>query len=550
MSRNRNQSLGEASLDTLVHSSELRSSGTESGRDHPANMLASDIPPVRTSGRMNSTNHFLSLMNMQNPVEKADHAAVGETGTFRARAMARRWVNNSRRKLLEKNASARSINSTRSISSSVNADVTETSPLKKKAIPEDRSSHNQEWSGDSTHEEPKNIWASFADIWFGKPVSLFLLATPLALWATHNHWSGAWIFWTTFFVLLPLASILGDFTEEAALHTNETIGGLLNATFGNCVEVIVALQALLRDEIRVVQASMIGSIFSNLLLVLGCCFLFGGIFHPEQKYNVTSANASMGLLALSSLAFVLPTPYANYYEVQDEDVLVISRAAAIGLFLMYLQLLVFQLHTHRDVFDGAEEPDGGATEDEEGPSIPMWLAMFGLGVVTLLIAWFSDALVGSIDDFCGETGISRTFVGLIILPIVGNAVEHITAVNVAMKNKMVRHKTIVILLLGSCRLSSFLSFFHFQDLSLGVAVGSCTQIALFVVPITVIVGWCTDKNMTLNFPHFEIFLYVLSVFTVSIALGTGRSNWLLGSLLITTYVMIAIGFWFEKVVDF
>jgi Ca2+:H+ antiporter len=221
------------------------------------------------------------------------------------------------------------------------------------------------------------------------------------------------------------------------LHTNETIGGLLNATFGNCVEVIVALQALLRDEIRVVQASMIGSIFSNLLLVLGCCFLFGGFIYNEQRFNITSASASMGLLALSSLALVLPTPYAKYYEVQDEDVLIISRAAAIGLFLMYLQLLFFQLHTHRDVFDGKpaeREESGGETaeddEEEELPAVPMWMALLGLGVVTLLVAWFSDALVASIDDFCEETGVSRTFVGLIILPIVGNAVEHITAVNV------------------------------------------------------------------------------------------------------------------------
>ncbi|KAG7354220.1 calcium/proton exchanger Cax [Nitzschia inconspicua] len=525
----RNQSLGEEPLDSLQHSSNTRDS-TNNGRGHRAALSDSNFPTLLESCNNGATGHFVSSMSMLHPMEVSENAAVGEVGTFRSRAMARRFINTSRRKLLEKNASVKSMAST----DSDVVNVGETTPLVR-SIPEDRSSTNLDMMGSEASvpkddEEPQNIWKNFFDFWFGKPVSIFLLATPLALWATVNEWSGAWIFWTNFFVLLPLASILGDFTEEAALHTNETIGGLLNATFGNCVEVIVALQALLRDEIRVVQASMIGSIFSNLLLVLGCCFLFGGYFYKEQKFNMTSATASMGLLALSSLALVLPTPYAKYFEVQDQDVLMISRAAALVLFSMYVQLLFFQLHTHRDFFENkaaGKDGEGGEADDdeeEEVPSIPMWMALFGLGIVTLLVAWFSDALVGSIDDFCEETGVSRTFVGLIILPIVGNAVEHITAVNVAMKNKM--------------------------DLSLGVAIGSCTQIALFVVPITVIVGWCTNKNMTLNFPHFEICLYVLSIFTVTIALGTGRSNWLLGSLLVTTYVMIAIGFWFEKVVNF
>lgn len=241
---------------------------------------------------------------------------------------------------------------------------------------------------------------------------------------------------------------MGDFTEEAALHTNETMGGLLNATFGNAVEVVVAIQALLANEIRVVQASMIGSIFSNLLLVLGCCFLFGGIYHPEQYFNATAATANMGLLALSSIALVLPTPFAEYYQVQDEHVLIISRFAALFLLFMYLQLLVFQLYTHRTLFEKEEDEenengeqhcktnDADEEEEDEVPTIPFNVAMIGLSITTLTVTFFSDFLVESIDDFCQVSGISRTFVGLIILPLVGNAVEHITAVTVAMKNKM------------------------------------------------------------------------------------------------------------------
>ena len=150
--------------------------------------------------------------------------------------------------------------------------------------------------------------------------------------------------------------------------------------------------------------------------------------------------------------------------------------------------------------------------------------MAGLVGVTAIITKLSEYLVDSIDGFCTESGISRTFVGLIIIPIVGNAVEHATAVSVAMKDKM--------------------------DLAMGVAVGSCVQISLFVAPITVIVGWVADVPMSFNFPHFEIILYVLSIVIVSICVSNSKSNWLEGSMLITTYVMIAVGFWYEKVRDY
>lgn len=281
------------------------------------------------------------------------------------------------------------------------------------------------------------------------------------------------------------------------------------------MEVVVGIQALLANEIRVVQASMIGSIFSNLLLVLGCCFFFGGLKHKEQSFNATAATANMSLLALSSIALILPTPFASYYEVTDERVLIVSRTAAVFLISMYAQLLIFQLRTHSYLFQ-----DG----DDEQPEISMRVAIIGLLVTTGLITFFSDMLVESIDGFVSSSGISRTFVGLIILPIVGNAVEHITAISVAMKDKM--------------------------DLAMAVALGSSVQISLFVVPFTVLMGWALDKNMTLNFPHFEIILYAFSVVIVSICLSNPKGNWLEGSLLITTYIMVAVGFYYEDVEDF
>ena len=248
---------------------------------------------------------------------------------------------------------------------------------------------------------------------FGSYINLLLLFSPIAVASYYLKWSPTSIFIFNFLTMIPLAAILGDFTEEAAAHTNQTIGGLINASFGNAVEVVVAIEALYKGEYRVVQASMIGSIFSNLLLVLGCCFFFGGLKYKEQKYSQLTATSNMGLLGLSAIALVLPTPFAAYYEINEEDALIVSRIAAMFLIFMYAQLLYFQLKTHADFF---------ADEDDEETNLPFSVAIGGLVVVTLIIAKLSDFLVGSIDGFCEESGISRTFTGLIILPIVGNAV--------------------------------------------------------------------------------------------------------------------------------
>ena len=173
---------------------------------------------------------------------------------------------------------------------------------------------------ESDEEANDSIMENLIEIVFTKTVSPLLLAMPFAYASYHMEWGPVWVFWLNFLAMIPLASILGDFTEELAMHTNQTIGGLINATFGNVVEVVVAIIALNAGEIRVVQASMIGSIFSNLLLVLGCCFFFGGINRKEQTFNATSTSANISLLALSSLALVLPTPFAAYYEIEDEHV--------------------------------------------------------------------------------------------------------------------------------------------------------------------------------------------------------------------------------------
>jgi len=281
-------------------------------------------------------------------------------------------------------------------------------------------------------EEPDmEDWVNYIkdDMIMGKWLNILFIFIPLAIASHYLQWGSIYIFWLNFLAMLPLASILGDFTEELALHTNEVIGGLVNATFGNAVELVVGIQALLIGEIRIVQSSMLGSVFSNLLLVLGCCYFFGGLRFKEQRFNAVSTTANMSLLALSLIGFVLPTPFAEWYEFDDALSLKVSRLSALCLTSMYFQLLLFQLKTHSHLMDG----DGS---DGEKPAIPFLVALVGLLLVTLMVTVLSDYLVGSIDEFVNETGISKTFVGMVILPIVGNAVEHITAVQVAVKDKM------------------------------------------------------------------------------------------------------------------
>jgi len=350
------------------------------------------------------------------------------------------------------------------------------------------------------------------DMILGKWLNILLLTIPFAVASHYAGWGSKWVFWLNFLAMLPLASVLGDFTEELALHTNEVVGGLVNATFGNAVELVVGIQALFQNEIRIVQASMLGSVFSNLLLVVGCCFFFGGLKFKEQRFNSVSTTANMSLLSLSLIGFVLPTPFAQWYEFDDEVSLKVSRLSALCLASMYFQLLLFQLKTHAHLMD-----DGDGLEK---PAIPFWVALSGLMLVTLIITILSDYLVGSIDEFVVETGISKTFVGMVILPIVGNAVEHLTAVQVAVKDKM--------------------------DMAMSVAVGSCTQICLFVVPFLTLVGWGAGKPMNMNYPPFEVILLVLSICVTTVSMRNNTSNWLQGSLLITSYVMVSIGFYYEK----
>lgn len=374
------------------------------------------------------------------------------------------------------------------------------------------------------------------------PVNYLLIFVPLGLVAGAFQWSSNAIFWINFSAIVPLASLLAFATEELSEHTGETIGGLLNATFGNAVELIVSIIALKENQIRIVQASMLGSILSNLLLVLGCCFIAGGITRVQQTFNQTVAQTMSSLMALATAGLLIPAAFHASLPKPKEShefpnpnpgssdglIISLSRGVSLVLLVVYILYLVFQLKTHKSLFEeqALEDDDGIITAlpnedahrkaDNDHLTIGSSLAV--LVIATVLVSFCADYLVGSIDDIVEASGLSKTFLGLIVIPIVGNAAEHVTAIIVAMKDKM--------------------------DLAIGVAVGSSLQIAIFVTPFMVLIGWAIDVPMSLYFSTFETAVLFVSVFITNLVILDGESNWLEGAMLVSTYLIVALAFFY------
>ncbi|CEJ91159.1 Putative Calcium/proton exchanger [[Torrubiella] hemipterigena] len=362
-------------------------------------------------------------------------------------------------------------------------------------------------------------------------VNFLLVMVPLGIVAGRLGWSSTAVFTINFFAIIPLAAVLSFATEEISIPLGETMGGLLNATFGNAVELIVSIVALKDGQIEVVQASMLGSILSNLLLVMGMCFFFGGLVHrgrngegTEQVFSAAIAQTTCSLMTLSSASLIIP---AALYGVLDqsgskgkaESILTLSRGTAIILLVLYAMYLFFQLRTHSNLFDAESQNEEGEEEEEEREEAHMGPLAAGvvLVVVTVLVAICADYLVGSIDDIVEQVHISKAFIGLILIPIVGNAAEHVTAVVVAVRDKM--------------------------DLAMNVAIGSSIQIALGVTPFLVIVGWIIDQPMTLRFETFQTVAFSVSVLVVTYVVQDGKSNYLEGAMCLGLYAIIAVAFY-------
>ncbi|KAI1472874.1 Calcium/proton exchanger [Daldinia caldariorum] len=409
---------------------------------------------------------------------------------------------------------------------------------------------------------PAHTWHITKATLLSSPVNILLVAVPIGIVAGQAGWDPVAVFVINFFAIIPLAAVLSFATEEISVKLGEALGGLLNATFGNAVELIVSIIALRDRQIEVVKSSMIGSILSNLLLVMGMCFFFGGIVNmrdeagrgQEQSFQSITAQTTASLMTLSAASMILPgTLFMIINHNSEEDnreernqiVLSLSRGTAIILLLLYVLYLWFQLRTHHELFcaeagttpeptqngvtqlpneaaadiiqhASVQDDDDEESEEEEEQHMSPWSAGAVLIVTTVLVAICADYLVDSIDALVERAHISRSFIGLILIPIVGNAAEHVTAVVVAVKNKM--------------------------DLAMGVAIGSSLQIALFVTPFLVVLGWIMNRDMDLHFETFETVSFALAVLVVIYTVQDGKSNYLEGAMLMALYVIIALAF--------
>ncbi|CUS23314.1 LAQU0S09e01992g1_1 [Lachancea quebecensis] len=371
------------------------------------------------------------------------------------------------------------------------------------------------------------IWRDIKIVFRSSPVNYLAIFVPLGLFFGYGHFSDTWVFVLNFIAIIPLAAMLAYATEELADKAGSTLGGLLNATLGNAVELIVSIIALAKGQVTIVQASMLGSILSNLLLVVGFCFVAGGYNREFQRFNQTAAQTMSSLLAISCASLLIPAAFRlslpDNNKRQDllinEKLLELSRGTSIVLLIVYVLFLWFQLKTHHHLFEQREvETDRAVDQHTKGSKLSIKSSLSFLAATTVLVSLCADFLVGSIDNVVATSGLSKTFIGLIVIPIVGNAAEHVTAVIVAKKDKM--------------------------DLALGVAIGSSLQISLFVTPFMVLVGWAIGVPMNLSFSPFETTTLFIAVFLSNYLLQDGESHWLEGAMSIVTYVLIAMAFYY------
>ncbi|KAI0888809.1 Calcium/proton exchanger [Annulohypoxylon maeteangense] len=443
----------------------------------------------------------------------------------------------------------------------------------KEAAEEDKSKKRRDEGGFFKHIEPTTPFTvrnQIQRVFFGSPINILALAAPAGIALYFIGYDGKVVFAVNFIAIVPLAAMLSNATEEIAMRTGEVLGGLINASFGNAVELIVAIIALTQNKIKVVQTSLVGSILSNLLLVLGFCFFCGGINRKEQFFNTTVAQTAASLLALAVGSLIVPTVFAHTDDLNSGSIILptdavpsLSHGVAIILLIVYASYLFFQMKTHVTMFNEQSQKVAGKPlfkkslpenaiasgiarvgagvamdirsengesnkimkdpeieeEEEEGPQLSFAVAFATLIGATVIIALCAEGMVNGIEAITSTGAVSEEFVGLILLPIVGNACEHATAVTVAIKDKM--------------------------DLAIGVAIGSSMQVALLLIPLLVIIGWgMGNQDMTLAFDTFQVIVLFVSVLLVNYLIGDGKSHWLEGLILTCLYAIIATCAWF------
>jgi Ca2+:H+ antiporter len=348
------------------------------------------------------------------------------------------------------------------------------------------------------------------------PLGVLLLFVPVALILEWTHAPAAWVFGASAAAIIPLAAFMGRATEHLAGRMGSGIGGLLNATFGNAAELIIALMALRAGLHDVVKASITGSIIGNILLVLGLAVLCGGVKHQRQTFNRTSAGIGATLLVLSAIGLVVPAIF--HFIVRGTEAArerQMSLEIAVVLFAIYVLSLVFSLKTHRHLYTGAAGPDAHAPQ---GDAWTVRKSLTVLAVATVGVAFMSEALVSAVEPTAKVFGFTEVFVGVILVAIIGNAAEHSTAVLMALRNQM--------------------------DLAVNIAIGSSIQVALFVAPVLVFASYAFGRPMDLVFSTFEVVAVTIAAGVGTLVAMDGESNWMEGVQLLGVYAILGLAFYF------
>jgi Ca2+:H+ antiporter len=343
-----------------------------------------------------------------------------------------------------------------------------------------------------------------------------LVFIPAAVIVRLFHLGDLWLFVTSAAAIVPLAKILGTATEELALRVGAGIGGLLNATFGNAVEMIIAIFALQAGLYEVVKASITGSILGNVLFVLGLSIFLGGLGRDKQTFNRTAASVVASQLTLAIGALVIPAAFAitsPQGSINTSLKEALSIGVALALLVSYVAQLIFFLRTHKHLYTEEE------AADMHGQAWTVRHSVIVLLGSTMLVAVMSEILVEGVGYLTHELGLTEIFVGVILVALIGNAAEHLTAVTVAIKNKM--------------------------DLAVSIAMGSTLQVALFVAPVLVLIGFLIGRPLDLFFNLFELAALGVTMLIATSITHDGESNWFEGVQLLATYAIVAVAFFFH-----
>jgi len=345
---------------------------------------------------------------------------------------------------------------------------------------------------------------------FDTVLGILLVFIPISIALELIHANGILVFIAAALAIIPLAGFMGKATEELSKQVGAGVGGLLNATFGNATELIIAIFALQAGLFEVVKASLTGGIIGNMLLITGCSMFLGGLKREKQTFNSRVQGVNSTMLALAAVGLIMPALVSHLFDFNTVETLSLGISAI--LIVTYVCSLIFSLKTHKHLFDcGGEECK---------PHWPRNKAIMVLVLTTAVIALESEFLVGAVETVSQSLGLTELFIGVIVVAIIGNAAEHSTAIMMSIKNNM--------------------------DLSLGIAMGSSTQIALLIAPVLVFISWLWGNPMNLVFNEFEVVAVIAAVLIANMISADGESNWLEGVQLIALYAMMAVVFFLIK----